>query len=235
MLISVIIPTLNEQANIGGCLHSIKVQNVPVDIIVVDGGSVDKTVEIIKSSPNVTLLYSKPGRGGQIACGVKYAKGEIIVVLHADSVLKPHSFRRIIEQFSKDPLIVGGAFGLIYQTRNNWLRFAVFLHNFKTRFTGIAFGDQAQFYRKNALADGFPKTRLMEDVELSIRLRKCGKLIFLPNGVISSNRQWVKNGHFLYFFKVLFLTMTYLFLRYFGLHSDSNAEWFYKVYYGRKK
>lgn len=105
------------------------------------------------------------------------------------------------------------------------------LNNFRARLTGISFGDQAQFYRKSALPQGFPEFRLMEDVELSLRLKAQGALLFIPRGVSSSPRRWDRIGYARNFLTVSLLTCIFLFLRGFNVIRD-NGEWFYRRYYG---
>ena len=118
----------------------------------------------------------------------------------------------------------------IYDSPLPRFRLIALLNNFRARFTGIAFGDQAQFFRRAALPQGFPEYRLMEDIELSMRLKEHGTLLFIPGGVRSSSRRWNSTGYFTNFISVIWLTGAFLFLRAFGL-VHNQAEWFYQRYY----
>ena len=232
--ISIVIPTLNEETTINACVNSIREQAIPAEIVVVDCGSNDKTVEFVRCMHDVKLINSDPGRGIQIAYGIASTSGDIIVVLHSDTILKKNSLKRMSDALMRNADASGGCFGLKYKKANFKMGIALFLHNVKSRLTGIAFGDQGQFFRRIALKDGFPSIRLMEDVELSMRLKENGKVLYLSDGVISSNRQWLTRGFIEYFSKVFFLVTYYLILRSLNI-LNASTDWFYNNYYKGKK
>ena len=89
--LTVIVPVRNEADGISACLDSLRAQKYPCEIIVVDGGSTDRTLERVAAYPEVRSCHAAPGRGTQIARGVDQASGDIILVLHADSRLEPAS------------------------------------------------------------------------------------------------------------------------------------------------
>ncbi|MBD3316951.1 MAG: glycosyltransferase, partial [Chitinivibrionales bacterium] len=196
--LSIVIPALNEEVFLKRCIYSILSQDIATEIVVVDGGSDDSTKKVAESFKEVRLIESAPGRGIQIAKGVECAGGDTIIVLHADCVLKSGVLQRICTALEQNPQAEGGACGMTYETKDFIVNTAVMIHNFKTRFTGIAFGDQAQFFRAGALQDGFPRLALMEDVELSLMLMKKGKCLFIRDGVVASMRQWQESGRIVY-------------------------------------
>jgi len=231
--VSVIIPVYNEEKNIAECIESAQNQSVKAEIIVVDGGSTDATQQIAQSISDITFLTTEPGRGKQIERGINSATGDIILILHADSRLKPQAFSRLLASLTKHIDAVGGCFGAVYENSSLRFRFTELLNNLRVQLTGISFGDQAQFFRKEALQDCFPAFKLMEDIEISMRLKEKGALLFLSNGVISSTRMWKQAGYLKNFLKVISLSSYYIVRRRFGLLTADCAD-FYKLYYSNK-
>ena len=124
-----------------------------------------------------------------------------------------------------------------FETQTPASRIIVFLNNFRARFFGIAFGDQAQFFRMDALskAGGFPAFKLMEDVELSFRLKKNGPPIFISPGVRVSNRRWNREGVTMNAFLILSLFFRYVLARrFFGIETGTGDK-YYRRYYGTPK
>ncbi len=189
--VSVIVPTLNEADNLAGCLISLKERRHVSEIIVADGGSTDATVRVALDF-EATVVCGPKGRGLQIREGVAVATGDLLMVLHADSVLRPGILAAVIDGLRRDPYAPGGAMAMRFETRTASALLISALNNLRARFTGIAFGDQAQFVRRPALeaVGGFPDLMLMEDVELSLRLKELGRPLFLGQGVRVSNRRW---------------------------------------------
>jgi len=230
--LSVIVPVLNEENSIGPCLDSLMAQDYPCEIIVVDGGSSDHTRQRASRYPGAAVISSKPGRGRQIAAGVARASGDILLVLHADGRLKAGSLPRMIDLLRARPDAAGGSMAATYDSPSVRFRLVALLNTFRARCLGISFGDQAQFFRRECLPEGFPDFLLMEDVELSLRLKERGALLFLPDGVWSSSRRWQTAGYAGNFATVIMLTGIYLCLRSLGLIRDKGA-WFYRRYYQR--
>jgi len=231
--VSVIIPAFNEEMRIESCLDRVVTCPSISEIIVVDGGSSDKTLDRVKRFSSVTLLHSKPGRGTQISKGIRSATGDIILILHADSHLQKGAVPGMLRLLQKHPDIVGGAFAAEYDNSGLMFRFNEFLNNGRVRLTGISFGDQAQFFRRELRNFHYPAQKLMEDIELSMRLKEQGGLAFLPHGVTSSTRMWKKSGYLTNFITVITLTSYYLLRRKFGLLKPDCSD-FYAWYYGKK-
>ena len=189
--ISVIIPALNEESNIGRCLDSLKPGTLLREIIVADGGSKDKT-RSIAAKRNVRVIESMQGRGLQIKAGIEAACGDVILILHADCRVAEGVFERIIELLRTRRSVVGGAFGMQFDTDSLKNRSIAFLNNLRALLTGISFGDQAQFFRAEALNEmgALPPMMLMEDVDLALRLKEIGRLVFFRKGITVSDRRW---------------------------------------------
>jgi rSAM/selenodomain-associated transferase 2 len=227
--ISAIIPALNEENSVGRCIDSLKNRTALAEIIVADGGSDDKTRQIAINQ-GCRVVESRAGRGIQIEEGIKAASGDVIIVMHADCIAAEGVFDRLIKALDADPRIAGGACGMQFEPRIPRTRFIASLNNLRTILTGIAFGDQAQFFRKEALdrCGGFPAIMLMEDVELSLRLKEVGRLVFLSKGIVVSDRRW-QGRHF----AGNFLTVLYLFSRYLVERRWGRADQLMRNYYER--
>lgn len=228
--ISVIIPTLNEAQNIGRCLDAVREDATVLETIVVDGGSTDGTLRIAEEK-GAQVLHSAKGRGHQIKSGVLQARGDLILILHADCVLADEVPNHILKKLQKNAQLIGGAVGMRYRQRPLTNRFIEWLNNIRARWTGIAFGDQAQFFRREALSliGGFPDQMLMEDIELSMRLKEHGQLCFIAKGVVVSSRRWEKMGFCPNFCRVVWLCLSYLVQRRLGL-GDTTRRDFYERY-----
>ena len=229
--ISVIIPALNEEDSIRQCLGTLKKRTALKEIIVADGGSTDQTREIA-AELGARIVDSRQGRGIQIETGSRFASGDVILVLHADCVAANGVFKRTLKALEANPHVVGGAFGMKFEPKNLKTRLIAFLNNARTNLTGISFGDQAQFFRKKALhhMGGFPSMMLMEDVELSLRLKDLGRLVFLRDGIVVSNRRWTDDRFTVNLLKVFYLFTRYLIERRWG-KLDPSMRYYYKTYY----
>ena len=227
--ISVIIPVLNEESGLGRCLDSLKNRTALAEIIVADGGSDDKTRQIALNQ-GCRVVESRAGRGVQIKEGIKAAAGDVVVVLHADCIGARGVFERLIKALAADPHIAGGACGMQFEPSNRRTRLIASLNNLRAVLTGIAFGDQAQFFRKEALelCGGFPAIMLMEDVELSLRLKEVGRLVFIGDGILVSDRRWQGRR-----FAGNLLTVFYLFSRYLVERRWGRGDPLMRNYYER--
>ena len=230
--LTVIIPVLNEYENLPANLDALKKnQYMPLpEIVVVDACSTDGTKEWAESTPGLIVLASERGRGIQIAKGVAHAKGEVILILHADSRLLPNALQTMALALQKNPQAVGGAFASQYNNSTFKFKVISILNNFRSFFLGISFGDQAQFFRSKKLATDYPPYFLMEDIELSMRIKERGMHLHLPLGVTNSTRRWQNRGYLGNGTKVVWLTLLYLLRRRVGL-SNSDGSLYYKKYY----
>lgn len=191
--LSIIVPMLNEIEQLPELLvHLQQWQRRGCEVLLVDGGSRDGSAdeaEII----GLTVLRSSRGRARQMNMGAASAKGGALVFLHADTRLPAQADQQILEALSKRHW---GRFD-VRLTGEKWmLRIVAFLMNWRSRITGIATGDQAIFVEKSTFTaiGGFPDLPLMEDIEISKRLKQVGPPQCLSAAVVTSGRRWLENG-----------------------------------------
>lgn len=191
-MISVMIPALNEEDVIEKTLQGL-VKVPGIEIVVSDGGSTDKTVTICKQFARV--IKSEPGRGCQLNAGASIASGDVLLFLHADTLLPKNWKDKIVSAMSYDR-VVGGAFGLSIDSERVSLKIISSIANIRSRITGIPYGDQGIFVRRSAFEEvgGFKDIPIMEDVDLMRRLKKVGKVVMLNDKVKTSARRWEKEG-----------------------------------------
>jgi rSAM/selenodomain-associated transferase 2 len=227
--ISAIVPTLNEENSIGRCLATLKNRTALKEIIVADGGSDDRTRRIAVVE-GARVVESRAGRGIQIQQGIQAASGDVVIILHADCLAVSGTFEGLIRSLKNKPHVAGGAFRMQFEPKNFKTRLIAALNNMRTLLTGISFGDQAQFFRKEAIGylGDLPAMMLMEDVELALRLKESGPLVFLHNGIVVSDRRWSNNR-----FTGNLLTVLHLFTRYLIERRWGKADWSMHSYYER--
>ena len=185
---------LNEEAAIIATLEALRRAARDAELIVVDGGSTDRSVEL--ASPFCDQLLRTPrGRARQMNAGAAAAHGDALAFVHADTIV-PISFARDIEDALRDPGSVGGRFDLLLDDPAITCRALAILINSRSRLTRSATGDQAIFVRHVVFdqLDGFAEIDLCEDVDFAARLRRCGRVACLRSKVTTSARRWRKNG-----------------------------------------
>ena len=208
MKLSIIIPTLNEESFIEKNLASIRKQLLAIgnelsaEIIVADGGSRDRTVETARRFADRVCISDK-GRGEQMNAGAKVSKGDLLLFLHADSILYLSGIVNMLKVM-EDNNIVGGAFRLKIDSPTPmyrcWGKIAFKIissaANMRSRILGIAYGDQGIFVRRNIFyaVGGYPDISIMEDVEFVKRLKGKGKFIILSECITTSSRRWDREG-----------------------------------------
>lgn len=195
MRLSVVIPTLDEAAELPVTLA----RTVPLDgvaeVIVSDGGSTDGTPDLARAG-GARVVTGPPGRGGQLRRGAQAAVGEVVVFLHADTWL-PADAAGVIRRLLARPGTVGGGFRKAFRDGTAVIRLAAAWRSMVfTRVTGRFFGDQAVFVRRDVLeaADGVPDVPLMEEFELARRLVRHGRLRLAPATVLTSARRFGSHG-----------------------------------------
>lgn len=191
--VSVIIPVLNEEISIAATLEQVH-HLAPEEVIVVDGGSADRTRQIASLFPS-TVVSSPRGRARQMNAGARVAKGDAFLFLHADTQL-PLSALKDVRSALQDPECKGGRFDVKLSARRWAFRMIESLINLRSRWTKVATGDQAIFVRRSVFEEigGFPEIPLMEDLAFSRALKKRGKIACLRSQVVTSSRRWETEG-----------------------------------------
>lgn len=193
MRLSIILPVLNEAAAIGAALRRLREQAPEAEIIVADGGSGDGTAELARAEARVVL--TERGRARQMNAGARAATGDWLLFLHVDSRL-PEGFPAEIAA-AEAAGFEAGAFRLRIEGRHPLLPLLAWGANLRSRWRGIALGDQALFVRRTLFErlGGFPALALMEDYAWSLRLRREGIPLYLsPRRVVTSGRRWDQAG-----------------------------------------
>ncbi len=232
--VSVVIPVKNESGNIEECIKSVRRDRAVGEVIVVDASSGDHTPLIAEKAGATVFIYTPGegggGRGGQILAGVSAAKGDIAAVVHADARITVPVFTEMIRVLTENGDVVGGAVGTGFSQTSPAFRLLELANGFRAVFLGISFGDQVQFFRRVPVLEKelLAPIPLMEDVELSIRMRSAGRTLFLFGGGRVSARRWKKKGA-ANSVDVILRVLHYLALRTKGT-PDTSAM--YRDYYG---
>ena len=194
--ISVIIPALNEEGSIGAVVRG---ASAAAEVIVVDGGSKDRTCLRAESAGALVVTASR-GRGLQMNSGADAATNPVLLFLHADTILPPgfeNEVGRLLACESSSGAGAGwGRFDLDFDQAGAVLRLVAFLINYRSRLTRIASGDQAIFARKDLFyeAGGYQERYLFEDIGLSRRLRVMAAMAVPLSRVVTSSRRWTQRG-----------------------------------------
>jgi rSAM/selenodomain-associated transferase 2 len=188
-MISIIVPTLNEERRIGRTLECLLSLRGNKEIIVADGGSDDRTVEYACAS-GVTVMLCERGRGSQMHAAALASRGEELWFLHADTVPEGNALEHI-RQALRDPAVVGGNFSLVFEGDGFAARQMTWIYP-RLRLLGLCFGDAGLFVRRSAYEaiGGFQPFPLFEDLDLMGRLRRCGRFVHLNARVYTSCRRF---------------------------------------------
>ncbi len=190
MRLAVIIPALNEESSIEGAVSSAAAAD---RVIVVDGGSRDRTVALARAA-GADVALSKPGRGRQLARGAAQAEGDVLLFLHADTRL-PRNFRSEIERLVSEG-VAWGRFDVRFDQGGPLLRLIARLISLRSRWTRVATGDQAIFVVREVFerVGGFRESLLFEDIDLCRRLKRAGRMGIPASPVVTSSRRWRQGG-----------------------------------------
>jgi rSAM/selenodomain-associated transferase 2 len=209
--LSIIVPTLNEAPNIESALRALApLRAQGHEVIVVDGGSQDFTVQLASPLADIVLSASR-GRAAQMNVGVHEARGDVLLFLHADTRLPADADKHVLQGLA-DGRLVWGRFDVRIAGRHPLLILIARTMNLRSRLTAICTGDQAIFVRREVLIrlGGYPDIDLMEDVALSRILRRVSRPLCLRTPVTTSGRRWESRGVW-----QTMLLMWWLRLRYF--------------------
>ncbi len=191
--VSIIIPVLHEEARIADCIDRARALG-EVEVIVADGGSSDRTRELASGADQV--LQSARGRAIQMNAGAAAASGEVLLFLHADCWLETAGLQEIFTTLKHQPDIVGGGFRQILDHTGWVYRWLESGNATRIRWPGWIYGDQGLFVRRSVFESlgGFPALPIMEDLYLSKRLRRVGRLALLGPHLHVSTRRWEQTG-----------------------------------------
>ncbi|MGH8710031.1 MAG: TIGR04283 family arsenosugar biosynthesis glycosyltransferase [Burkholderiales bacterium] len=206
-MISIIIPAYNEEKALPATLARVFEQSRDYETIVVDGGSTDRTCEIVRH-PHIRLLHAPKGRATQMNAGAKIAKGEWLLFLHADTLLPANALSRIAALGAD---VLAGGFHQKFSGDDWRLRLISFLHNWRCSRTRILYGDQAMFVRRNLFEElgGFPEEPILEDVLFCDKLVQVARPVLLEEAVITDSRKFVKMGIWRSFARVFIIILCY--------------------------
>lgn len=220
-LISVIIPTLNEADAIETAISKLK-QYRQTEIIVVDGGSQDRTASIA-SSMGVRVLTAAACKATQMNSGAAEASGDALIFLHADTRL-PENFETSVPAALARDEVCAGAFSLGIDSNAGGLRLIERVANWRSRFFQMPYGDQALFVTRGLFhkIGGYPDYPIMEDFELVRRLKKKGQIVILPESVQTSARRWLKFG----IVKTWLLNQLIIVAFYLGISPQRLSQWY---------
>lgn len=188
-MVSIIVPTLNEELAIGATLRALLALEGEKEIIVSDGGSTDKTVEIAGALA-MRVVHAQRGRGTQMHAGACAATGDVLWFVHADTMPPTHALHHILNALD-DQRVCGGNFGLQFDGESVAARLLTFIYPC-LRVVNLCYGDSGIFCRRSTYhaIGGFRPLALFEDLDLLRRLRKHGRFVYLKCRIVTSSRRF---------------------------------------------
>jgi rSAM/selenodomain-associated transferase 2 len=193
-LLSIIVPTLNEESAVGRTLAALRTGAPGAEIIVVDGGSRDASVARARALADLVLAAPR-GRARQMNAGARAAHGDLLAFVHADTLVPP-TFARDIANALSDPMVVGGRFDVELDDPAFVYRLIGALISVRSRLTRTATGDQALFVRRQVFErlGGYREIEICEDLDFARRLTRAGRVACVRSRVLTSARRWQKHG-----------------------------------------
>ena len=221
--LSIVVPVLDEAEGIVATLASLApLRARGAELIVVDGGSRDATVARAQALAD-RVMEGPRGRARQMNAGAAVARGPTLLFLHADTRLPEDADRLIASALGVAPL-AWGRFDVAIEGHSRMLPVVAAMMNLRSRLSGIATGDQAMFMTRAAFeaAGGFPDQPLMEDIELSARLKRLSAPVCLRERVLTSGRRWEQRG----VWPTIVLMWRLRLLYALGVRADRLAPWY---------
>lgn len=224
-MISIIVPTYNEEEFLARCLDSVLAQQEKCQLIISDGGSKDGTLEIARRYTGLIISREMPDLTAQLNAGAGLASGEILLFLHADSKLAPGSLAR----FKKLPeQVIGGTFTMKLDGNRSSYRLLELGGNIYCRLTHTYFGDRGIFVRTDAFQKlgGFKPLPIMADVEFSHRLKRLGKTALLKGPVVNSARKFDRESPWRSIYLIVYALLAFRL----GVDPEKIKKKYYQVY-----
>ncbi len=192
-MVSIIIPVLNEESSIFEILTRLSALEGEKELIVVDGGSTDRTVEL--ASTMARVIEAPKGRALQMNAGAREAIGDILWFVHSDSIVEKASLKEIEKSIAGGD--IGGGFSLyFYDSENLFMKYIALTSNMRGSMAKLFFGDQGIFVKKDKFwsIGGFPEIAIMEDFEFSLRIKSLGRIRRLKTRIGTSSRRFTSGG-----------------------------------------
>ncbi|MFC1743811.1 TIGR04283 family arsenosugar biosynthesis glycosyltransferase [Candidatus Riflebacteria bacterium] len=222
-LVSIIIPTFNEELSLPFVLESIP-RSKKLEVLVVDGGSVDGTLKVAVRDGRPIIVHSKKrGRGIQMDLGAKKASGQIFFFLHADCIPDTGHLFHLKKALKRKNL--AGYFDFYLTNRGFKYRILELLTNFRARFFRLPYGDQGLFLHRQLYQqlNGFKPYPFLEDVDFIFRLKsRKVKLLRFPVKMKVSTRTWEKKGILYCSFRNILLVILFVL----GFHPETLKKFY---------
>lgn len=220
MAVSVIIPTLNEATTIVAAIDAARAAGA-AEVIVADGGSSDDTIAVA-TSRGARVITGERLRASQINRGVEAAMHDVIIVVHADTLLPAGAAPAVEQALNSGALF--GAFRVTFLEGGPRLAYVAFMINARTRLSGKPWGDQAQFARRETLLQmgGYPTFPIMEDYELARRMKRAGRVALLLLTVRTSGRRFLAKG----VIRTSFVNWLIIVSYHLGVSPERLARWY---------
>ncbi|MEO8127632.1 MAG: TIGR04283 family arsenosugar biosynthesis glycosyltransferase [Bryobacteraceae bacterium] len=188
-MITIIVPTLNEETWIAGTLRALQRLTGAAEILVADGGSTDRTREIA-AELGARVLVCPRGRGAQICSAAAQASGDALWIVHADTRPEAGAIESI-ERALQDPAVVGGNFSLVFEGSHYSARQMTWIYP-HLRWLGLSYGDAGMFIRRSVYdtIGGCRPYPLFEDLDLVRRMKRHGRFVHLQTQIVTSSRRF---------------------------------------------
>lgn len=209
-MLSVIIPAWNEARALPATLDALSAQQGEYETLLVDGGSDDETLEIAAGFSQVRTLTAARGRASQMNAGAAQAQGEILLFLHADTLL-PEDGIALLNALETEAGFAWGGFHHRFSGSHPALGLVSRLHNFRCGMTKIFYGDQAMAVRRSLFetVGGFPEDGPLEDIRLSERLLAHKEPVFIERSIVTDSRKFEQMGPWVSLFRCLAILASY--------------------------